>query len=92
LLYPTPDRQPPTPFFVGALDGTRADSRQRTGISFPILAQDERVARRTPLRIEGSTGILRKYLWQGGDGTLWPEKGYKSWAQRPAEEEGKRAG
>jgi hypothetical protein len=55
------------------------------------LAHNERVLRDTPRRIENPIALLVKYLRQGGNGPLWPEKGYKSRAQRRAEEESRAA-
>jgi hypothetical protein len=55
------------------------------------LAHNERVLRDTRRRIENPIALLVKYLRQGGNGPLWPEKGYKSRAQRRAEEESRAA-
>ena len=47
--------------------------------------------RDTPRRIENPIAVLVKYLRHGGNGPLWAEKGYKSRAQRRAEEESRAA-
>lgn len=56
-----------------------------------MLAHNGRMLRETAWHIQGPGAGLMEFLRRGRDGPLWPEKGYKSRAQRRAEEESRAA-
>ena len=64
-------------------------SVERLQTVLDIIAHNERTLRSTPRKIDLPIRLLIKYLRLGGNGPLWPEKGFKPREQRQAEEMGR---